>query len=83
MFEEVERTCDRVGIIREGRLATVDTIDTLRKRHMRTYTVTLDNPKLARAFAGILAAVPRETRPGSPPAESGIHLPALLWRETP
>ena len=51
MFEEVERTCDRVGIIREGRLATVDTIDTLRKRHMRTYTVTLDNPKLARAFA--------------------------------
>ncbi len=51
MFEEVERTCDRVGIIRAGRLAAVDSVDTLRRRHMRTYTVTLDSPKRAQAFA--------------------------------
>lgn len=51
MFEEVERTCDRVGIIREGRLAAVDSVDTLRKRHLHTYTVTLDTPELAQAFA--------------------------------
>ena len=51
MFEEVERTCDRVGIIRAGRLAAVDSMETLRRRHMHTYTVTLDSPQKARAFA--------------------------------
>lgn len=51
MFEEVERTCDRIGIIRNGRLVTVDSVETLRERHMHTYTVHLDSPKLAEAFA--------------------------------
>ena len=41
MFEEVERTCDRIGIIRAGKLVTVDSVETLRERHMHTYTVTL------------------------------------------
>lgn len=51
MFEEVERTCDRIGMIRNGRLIAVDSIDTLRERHMRTYTVYLDSPELAADFA--------------------------------
>ena len=51
MFEEVERTCDRVGIIREGKLVAVDSIEALRERHVRPYTVTLENLELARAFA--------------------------------
>lgn len=51
MFEEVERTCDRIAIIRAGRLAAVDSVDTLRKRHLHTYTVTLDTPAEAQAFA--------------------------------
>lgn len=51
MFEEVERTCDRVGIIREGKLVAVDSIDALRKRHVQTYTVTLATEENARAFA--------------------------------
>ena len=51
MFEEVERTCDRIGIIREGRLAAVDSVDALRKRHVRTYTVTLADEEAAHAFA--------------------------------
>ena len=51
MFEEVERTCDRVGIIREGKLVAVDSIEALRERHVRPYTVTLENIGLARAFA--------------------------------
>lgn len=42
MFEEAERTCDRIGIIRAGKLVTVDSVETLRERHMHTYTVTLD-----------------------------------------
>lgn len=51
MFEEVERTCDRIGIIRSGRLVTVDSVETLRKRHMRSYTVHLDTVEEAKAFA--------------------------------
>lgn len=51
MFEEVERTCDRIGIIREGKLAAVDSVEALRKRHVRSYEVTLASESLAKAFA--------------------------------
>lgn len=51
MFEEVERTCDRIGIIREGRMVTVDSAVALHERHTRSYTVTLDNEAAAKAFA--------------------------------
>lgn len=51
MFEEVERTCDRVGIIRDGKLAAVDSVEALRERHVRPYTVTLESAELAKAFA--------------------------------
>ncbi len=51
IFEEVERTCDRIGIIKEGKLVTVDAVETLRERHMHTYTVTLDTLEEANAFA--------------------------------
>ena len=51
MFEEVERTCDRIGILREGRLMRVDSVATLRERHMRTYEAELGDPESARAFA--------------------------------
>lgn len=51
IFEEVERTCDRIGIIKEGRMVTVDKVETLRERHMHTYTVTLDSPQEAEEFA--------------------------------
>lgn len=51
MFEEVERTCDRIGIIRSGKLVTVDYVETLRERHMHSYTVTLDTEEKAEAFA--------------------------------
>lgn len=51
IFEEVERTCNRVGIIRQGKMVTVDSIETLRKRHMHQYTVTLSSNQKAEAFA--------------------------------
>lgn len=51
IFEEVERTCDRVGIIREGKLVAVDFIEALRNRHMHTYQVNLETPELAQQFA--------------------------------
>lgn len=51
MFEEVERTCDRIGMIRGGRLVTVDTVEALRQRHLRSYRVTLSSEAEAAAFA--------------------------------
>lgn len=51
MFEEVERTCDRIGIIRGGKLVAVDSVEALRDRHVHPYTVTLDTEELAEAFA--------------------------------
>ncbi len=51
MFEEVERTCDRIGIIRTGRMVAVDVAAALRERHTRSYTVTLENESAAEAFA--------------------------------
>lgn len=51
MFEEVERTCDRIGMIRCGKLVTVDTVDALRKQHLRSYTVGLPTEQEAKDFA--------------------------------
>ena len=51
MFEEVERTCDRIGIIRGGKMVAVDAVEALRERHLRSYTVTLDSEAQAIAFA--------------------------------
>ena len=51
MFEEVERTCDRIGIIRKGRMIAVDSASTLHERHTRSYMVTLENEATAKAFA--------------------------------
>ncbi len=52
MFEEVERTCDRIGIIRNGRMVAVDDAAALRERHTRKYTVTLESESAAESFAG-------------------------------
>ena len=43
MFPEVERTCDRVGIIRDGKLATVEGIQALRQAQQRTFEITVDD----------------------------------------
>lgn len=51
MIEEIERTCDRIGIIRNGKLVAVDTVETLRSRHLRSYRVTLENESIAKSFA--------------------------------
>lgn len=39
MFEEVEKTCDRVGIIRQGKMVSVDDINTLQKSKQKVYIV--------------------------------------------
>jgi ABC-2 type transport system ATP-binding protein len=44
MFEEVERTCDRVGIIRDGRLVATEDVGALKQSRQRRYIVTLESP---------------------------------------
>lgn len=41
MFEEVERTCDRIAILRDGRLQAVEDIRRLRDSRRRSYIVTV------------------------------------------
>ena len=40
-----------MGIIKDGRLMALDTAEDLRSKHMRLYTVTLESPAAAKAFA--------------------------------
>ncbi|MFO8059140.1 MAG: ABC transporter ATP-binding protein [Bacillota bacterium] len=40
-FEEIERTSDRAGIIREGRLAAVEDVDSLKSSQRTAYIVTV------------------------------------------
>lgn len=51
MFEEVERTCDRIGIIRQGHLVALNSVEELRKQYVHNYEVTLKDEKEAIAFA--------------------------------
>lgn len=51
IFEEVEKTCDRVGLIREGKMSDISSIESLRAEHSRKYRVTLENAEEARLFA--------------------------------
>ncbi len=50
-FEEVERTCDRVGIIKEGRLVTVENIETLRTSQRKNYIVRFESIEDAEGFS--------------------------------
>ena len=42
VMSEVQQTADRVGIIREGRLVTVESVESLREHAVRSVTVTFD-----------------------------------------
>ncbi|WP_372788231.1 ABC transporter ATP-binding protein [Paraconexibacter sp.] len=42
VLDEVERACDRVGIIRDGRLIAVEDVDEMRARAYREVTVSFD-----------------------------------------
>jgi len=50
IMSEVERVADRVGIIRDGRLITVDTVAALRARAVRRVRITFANPVSASEF---------------------------------
>jgi ABC-2 type transport system ATP-binding protein len=50
---EVEHLCDRVGIIREGRLLAVETIAALKARALRRLEIDFGEPVTAEAFANL------------------------------
>ena len=47
---EVERACDRVGIIREGRLVDISTVGELLGTHWRSVNLVLEAPPAPGAF---------------------------------
>ncbi|HHT97081.1 MAG TPA: ABC transporter ATP-binding protein [Clostridiales bacterium] len=51
MFEEVERTCHRVSIIKNGRLATIDSVDALKTAQIRKYIITFEDKLAAENFS--------------------------------
>jgi ABC-2 type transport system ATP-binding protein len=53
VLSEVQRVADRVGLIREGRLQLVDTVDNLRARSFTHVEATFDEPPPAEAFSGV------------------------------
>jgi ABC-2 type transport system ATP-binding protein len=50
-FEEIDRTCDRAGIIREGVLVDVRDVGALKHEQRRAFTVTFASDAAAAAFA--------------------------------
>jgi ABC-2 type transport system ATP-binding protein len=52
-LDEVERVCDRVGIIRDGRLVAVDDVAQMRGRAYRTVVVSFEHPVDPREIAAI------------------------------
>jgi ABC-2 type transport system ATP-binding protein len=50
-FSEIERTCDRVGIIRNGRLVALESVAMLRAAQHKQYVITFADQETAAAFA--------------------------------
>jgi ABC-2 type transport system ATP-binding protein len=44
VMSEVQQTADRVGIIRDGKLITVESVQSLREHAVRSVTLTLADP---------------------------------------
>ena len=53
VLPEIERVCDRVGIIRDGRLAAIEDVGDLRLKQVRTLQFRFAEPPRPDLFAGI------------------------------
>ncbi len=49
-FEEIEKTCDRAAIIKQGEIAAVENISTLKESKQKIYNITFENEDMAREF---------------------------------
>ncbi len=50
IFEEIERTCDRVAIIKDGKIVAIDDVETLVKNKKKTFIITLKNTQDVELF---------------------------------
>jgi ABC-2 type transport system ATP-binding protein len=53
MLSEVQQSADRVGIVRDGRLVAVESVEELRRRAVRRVQVVFDTPVSAADFDGL------------------------------
>lgn len=51
IFEEIEKTCDRAAIIREGHIVAVENMEKLRQSKRKVMEVRFDSAETASAFA--------------------------------
>lgn len=51
LFEEVEKTCDRVSIIKDGRLAAIDKVIALKAAQVKKFVITFEKIEQAAKFA--------------------------------
>ncbi len=50
IFEEIERTCDRTAMIKDGRLISIEKLQTLKASKHKTYQITFASKELATQF---------------------------------
>lgn len=50
IFEEIERTCDRCAMIKDGRLIAIEDMQTLKVSKQKTYVITFANEQLTARF---------------------------------
>lgn len=78
MFEEVERTCDRAAIIRDGRLVAVEEIEKLKEGRQKNISVTFKNAVMAEAFAAEFPKVSYEAGNRTVTARVGRNLDSFV-----
>lgn len=49
-FEEIEKTCDRAAIIKQGEIVAVENISTLKESKQKLYNITFENPDMVNNF---------------------------------
>ena len=69
LFEEVERTCDRVAFIRAGRLAAVERMDDVRRSRKRVFAITFADAATRKRY---LAAHPKARAQDAASAETAV-----------
>lgn len=60
IFEEIERTCDRAAIIRDGCIVTVEDVDKVRKKKKKEFTIQFANDQVAESFANAAKGAKRD-----------------------
>ena len=52
IFEEVERTCDRTAIIKDGKIISIEDMNTLKNKKSKSYIITFETLEAVEKFKG-------------------------------